>query len=118
MGGSQVHPEPATKADKAAHKNAALAEQDEAGDTVDSGWKGLCSAFNSIMERQLAKPEAPVLCETQVEKKLREEKAEHKEKKLLALKEKRLQDAGHVTPAFDDKAFEFKLRQMATKGVV
>merc|ERR1712070_4697 len=68
--------------------------------------------------RELLKPEAPVLCETHVEKKLREDKAEYKEKKLLALKEKRMQDAGHVKPDFNDKAFELELRRMATKGVV
>merc|ERR1712146_496049 len=87
-------------------------------DNVGSGWKGLSSAFNSIMERELTKPEAPVLCETQVEKNLRIQKEEYKEKKLLAQKEKRLQDQGHVQPHLSDKDFELQLRRIATKGVV
>merc|ERR1712094_33418 len=87
-------------------------------DNVDSGWKGLCSAFNGIMGRQLPKPDMPVLCETQVEKTLRDQKAEYKEKKLLAMKEKSLQNQGCVLPQLSDKALELQLRRVATKGVV
>merc|ERR1712039_581899 len=90
----------------------------DGGEMVDSAWKGFSSAFNSIMERDLAKPSAPVLSETLVEKELSDKKAEYKEKKQLAEKERSLKDQGHALPDTMDKAIELQLRRVATKGVV
>merc|ERR1719491_1321499 len=101
-----------------ASREAAQEDGAAGGDNIDSGWKGLCSAFNNIMERKLPKPEAPVLCETKVETNLRLQKEEYKEKKLLSQKEKALQDQGHVQPHLSDKEYELNLRRLATKGVV
>mmetsp|Transcript_17939 Transcript_17939/g.28256 ORF Transcript_17939/g.28256 Transcript_17939/m.28256 type:complete len:223 (-) Transcript_17939:45-713(-) len=86
--------------------------------TLDSDWKGFCTAFTSIMERSLSTQSTPVLCETQVEKKLKEEKAEKKEKRQLADKERSLRDQGHALPSASSKDVELELRRIATKGVV
>merc|ERR1711964_913404 len=60
----------------------------------------------------------PVLVETEVEKKLLEQKAEFKEKKMLSLQRKELKDQGHAKPDVTKHGFEMELRKIATQGVV
>lgn len=88
------------------------------GRVVDAGWKGFCTAFISIMSRSLKDGAAPVLSETQVESKIREKKAEMKEKKLLAAQNKGVKDQGHNAPDITKNGFEIQLRKLATQGVV
>merc|ERR1712151_437853 len=61
---------------------------------------------------------APVLVETQLEQKIKERKAEFKEKKMLSLDRKGLKDQGHKKPEITEKTFEMQLRKIATQGVV
>merc|ERR1712151_986227 len=61
---------------------------------------------------------APVLVETQLEQKIKERKAEFKEKKMLSLDRKGLKDQGHKKPEITEKSFEMQLRKIATQGVV
>merc|ERR1719291_610982 len=85
---------------------------------LEGGWKGFCSAFVSIMSRELDQAAPPVLCDTQVVQKLKEKREELKEKRILALQRKALKDQGHTLPDITKKAFELSLRKTATQGVV
>ena len=49
----------------------------------EAGWKGFCTACANILSRELNGP--PVLAETQVEEKIRQSKAELKEKRMHAM---------------------------------
>eukprot|EP00490_Sorites_sp_Unknown_P014507 CAMPEP_0114650502 /NCGR_PEP_ID=MMETSP0191-20121206/7712_1 /TAXON_ID=126664 /ORGANISM="Sorites sp." /LENGTH=204 /DNA_ID=CAMNT_0001864389 /DNA_START=26 /DNA_END=637 /DNA_ORIENTATION=+ len=106
------------------------ADSDEAGDdeetpatpglgkVEEAGWKGFCTAFASILSRELKNPQAPVLAETQVEEKIKQSKAEFKEKKLHAMENKVQKDKGHAAVDILEKNFEMQLRKYATQGVV
>merc|ERR1712048_193142 len=74
--------------------------------------------MGSIMERDLKELDAPVLAQTQLEQKIKERKAEFKEKKMLSLQRKGLKDQGHTKPEITEKTFEMQLRKIATRGVV
>ncbi|CAJ1418852.1 unnamed protein product [Effrenium voratum] len=84
----------------------------------EAGWKGFCSACASILGRELTQPDAPVLAETQLEQKLRQGKAELKEKRIQALENKVQKDKGHALPDVLMKNLEVHLRKYATQGVV
>eukprot|EP00440_Ansanella_granifera_P020345 gb/GFBE01022100.1/.p1 GENE.gb/GFBE01022100.1/~~gb/GFBE01022100.1/.p1 ORF type:complete len:211 (+),score=81.64 gb/GFBE01022100.1/:1-633(+) len=107
----------ATKAEDGGSSGTRPAEQ-IAKVTGAAGWKGFCTAFASIMARSLTLPDAPVLAETEIEQKLRERKAEFKEKKLQSLENKAVKDQGHALPDITQKNFELQLRKAATQGVV
>eukprot|EP00929_Paragymnodinium_shiwhaense_P041822 TRINITY_DN21716_c0_g1_i1.p1 TRINITY_DN21716_c0_g1~~TRINITY_DN21716_c0_g1_i1.p1 ORF type:complete len:176 (+),score=77.92 TRINITY_DN21716_c0_g1_i1:74-601(+) len=88
-------------------------------DDGKSGWKGFGAAFSSVLDRDIKENvAAPVLAETQVEKKIKEKKAEMREKKLQSLAKKAEKDKGHAKPDITQKAFELQLRKVATQGVV
>ena len=53
----------------------------------EAGWKGFCTACANILSRELDGP--PVLAETQVEEKIRQSKAELKEKRMHAMEPRR-----------------------------
>lgn len=94
------------------------AEDAASGPSGPAGWKGFCTAFASIMARAVEKPEAPVLCETQVLQKIKEKKAEAKERHLLSVEQKATRDQGYTMPDITQKNFEMQLRKIATQGVV
>eukprot|EP00438_Fugacium_kawagutii_P029010 Skav204724 [mRNA] locus=scaffold1549:180140:180904:+ [translate_table: standard] len=88
------------------------------GKVEEAGWKGFCTAFASILSRELKNPQGPVLAETQVEEKIRQSKAEFKEKRLQAMENKVQKDKGHAEVNILEKNFEMQLRKYATQGVV
>ena len=88
------------------------------GKVEEAGWKGFCTAFASILSRELQNSQAPVLAETQVEEKIRQSKAEFKEKRLQAMENKVQKDKGHAAVDILEKNFEMQLRKYATQGVV
>jgi len=86
---------------------------------VDAGWKGLCRAFANILARSLVSPGAlPVLCETEIEKKLGDKKREFKEKKMISLARKAEKNKGHTKVDNGKSPFDLNLRRIATQGVV
>eukprot|EP00435_Cladocopium_sp_Y103_P063293 s524_g24.t2 len=88
------------------------------GKVEEAGWKGFCTAFANILSRELQNSQAPVLAETQVEEKIRQSKAEFKEKRLQAMENKVQKDKGHAAVDILEKNFEMQLRKYATQGVV
>merc|ERR1712217_175089 len=80
---------------------------------------GFCTAFRNIMSRTMENPHASaILCETQVVKKIKEDKAAFKAKKEASMQQKALKDRGHEKPDITQKAFEMRMRKAATLGVV
>merc|ERR1712136_536927 len=71
-----------------------------------------------IVSKDVEKPEAPVLCETDIVQKISEQKKEAKDKRKLALVNKIKKDMGHEKVDITKKSFEVDLRKVATKGVV
>merc|ERR1711972_879507 len=76
------------------------------------------TTFANIMARSLETKDTPILSETDVSKKIKERRAEYKEKKLLSAQQKALKDRGHCIPDITQKSFETQLRKVATQGVV
>ena len=94
-------------------------EETPAGPKVEeAGWKGFCTAFASILSRELENSQTPVLAETQVEEKIKQSRAEFKEKRLQAMENKIQKDKGHAAVDILEKNFEMQLRKYATQGVV
>lgn len=91
---------------------------DEAGGKVEeAGWKGFCTAFASILSREM-KTSQPILAETEVETKIQQRKVEFKEKRLQAMQNRVPKDKGHAAVDILEKNFEMQLRKYATQGVV
>jgi len=85
---------------------------------VVTGWKGFCSAFASLLSRELDMPDTPILSETAASKRIEDRRAEDKERKALAQQSRVQKDKGYVAPDITKKGFEMQLRKVATEGVV
>jgi len=83
----------------------------------EAGWKGFCTAFANILNRELPRG-SPVLAQTEIEQKLKASKEESKAKRLHAAENRGEKDKGHSLPDIMQKNFEAQLRKYATQGVV
>ncbi|KAI8061836.1 Rrp15p-domain-containing protein [Gilbertella persicaria] len=94
-------------------------------DEVKQPKKYSSEAFSDAMTKILASSlsgsdkKQPILARSKgVERKIEDEKLDHKARKILSAQKKALKEKGRVIPDFSSFEYEKRLRKVATRGVV